>query len=319
MKTAEDDPKPMTLTNGRLCIFAAACLWSLSGFFSKVLTQPTWIEEWWQLGFFNASVAREDVALWIAFYRALFAGLVLSTLVRYSDVRFSALLLVMGCSFAVMNATYVLAMVFGTAANAVLLQYTSAMWLYLASVFLLGEETNWKNTVVLASGLTGVGIIIFGGWNSGDNLAVIGLGLLSGVAYAGVLICLRVLRTGAPAWLTAWNHLCGAIVIAPFLFAAATPNYSQLILLILFGALQLGMPYFLMARGLQVVNPQEAGAITLLEPILTAVFAYVTAGEAPGVYTYIGAVFILGGLTWRYWPRRKTKQEPDKSILKTPE
>jgi len=62
-----------------------------------------------------------------------------------------------------------------------------------------------------------------------------------------------------------------------------------------------------MARGLRAVNSQEAGVITLLEPLLNPLWAYVVAPEkeSPTAYTLAGGVLILGALAWRYWPVRK--------------
>ena len=77
---------------------------------------------------------------------------------------------------------------------------------------------------------------------------------------------------------------------------------------------QLGLPYFLIARGLRVVSAQEAGAITLLEPLLNPLWAYLVAPEVeqPRLYTIVGGSFILGGLLWRYWPRKKAAQNRGK-------
>ncbi len=67
---------------------------------------------------------------------------------------------------------------------------------------------------------------------------------------------------------------------------------------------QMGLPYLLMARGLRVVNSQEAGVITLLEPLLNPLWAYLVAPqkENPTTCTFVGGALILGALAWRYWP-----------------
>ena len=64
----------------------------------------------------------------------------------------------------------------------------------------------------------------------------------------------------------------------------------------------MGLPYWLVARGLRSVSPQEAGTITLLEPLLNPLWAYLAASELPSRFTLIGGAFILGALLWRYWP-----------------
>jgi DME family drug/metabolite transporter len=289
-----------SLAQGRLCIVLAAVLWSTSGAFGKWLTQPT------ALGVHEPPLdpllyAGYAWPVQIAFYRVLFAGLVLLPTVRRIDLGFRPLMLAMAACFALMNATFVSALALGTAANAILLQYTAPMWMFLASVFWLGEPADRRGFVTLCVGLLGIGVIIAGGWR-GENLPVILVGLASGVAYAGVLLFLRVLRDLSPRWLTVWSHLCSALVLLPWVIALRPPSAAQLVVLFFFGAGQMALAYWLVARGLRVVSPQEAGAITLLEPLLNPLWAYLVAAEIPPASTYLGGALILGALAWRYRP-----------------
>src|SRR5262249_13654767 len=127
-----------------------------------------------------------------------------------------------------------------------------------------------------------------------------------GMAYAGVVICLRILRDASPRWLVVLNQSVSALVLIPVLLwlAPPRPTWEQLGVLVLFGVVQTALPYWLMARGLRVVSPQEAGAITLLEPLLNPLWAYLVAREAerPHWYTFLGGACIVGGLAYRYWP-----------------
>ncbi len=285
-----------SLTQGRLCIVLAALLWSTSGAFTKILTKDT------SFGLNEPHV----FAIQIAFYRVLFAGLVLAPTLRRPDISWRGLMLVSAACFAVMNFLFVTAMDLGTAANAILLQYTAPMWMYLASISLLGERPDRRSSVALAIGLAGIGVIVAGTWEGGGQLMVVLIALGSGVTYAAVMICLRVLRDLSPRWLTGWNHLCGAVALVPFLWSLPSPTWPQLVCLAVFGAFQMGVPYWLVARGLRSVSPQEAGAITLLEPVLNPVWAYLVSPETerPAPATILGGLLIVGGLAWRYWPRR---------------
>jgi drug/metabolite transporter (DMT)-like permease len=126
------------------------------------------------------------------------------------------------------------------------------------------------------------------------------------VAYAGVMIGLRVQRQSSPLWLTAFNHLFAAAVLVPFVWGLAAPSGPQLVVLFLYGAVQMAVPYWLVARGLRGVSPQEAGTLTLLEPLLNPAWAYLVSPrtETPSAWTVAGGAFILGALAWRYWPFR---------------
>jgi DME family drug/metabolite transporter len=287
------DPAIPSVTHGRWCIALAAVLWSTSGAFTKLLTQDTF------LGLNEPRLG----GLTIAFGRVFFAGLVLLPTLRKSDISWRGMMLLSAFSFAVMNILFISAMNLGTAANAILLQYTAPIWMYLASVLWLGEKATRRGAVSLAIGMAGIAVIVAGTWEGGQ-LPIVALALGSGVGYAGVLICLRVLRNQSSRWLTVWNHLCGAAAIVPlfFLWPEAEPTPVQCSVLVLFGALQMGLPYWLVARGLRSVSPHEAGAITLLEPVLNPLWAYLIAPqtETPAVATFMGGALILAGLAWQY-------------------
>ncbi len=283
--------------HGRLCIALAALLWSTSGAFTKVLTLPT------PFGLHLPEIA----PLQIACFRTLFAGAVLLPALRRADFSFRPAMLAMVACFAIMNATFVSAMALGTAANAIVLQYTAPMWMYLASVWWLGERADRRNLVALVIGLAGIAVLVAGGWQGGD-LPAIGIALVSGLTYAGVLIYLRVLRTASPRWLTVLNLLSSAVVLLPFVWGRSWPAPGQLAVLFVYGAGQMAIPYWLVARGLRSVSPQEAGTITLLEPLLNPLWAYLISGEQPRWYSLVGGAFILGALAWRYGPWQRDRK-----------
>lgn len=292
----DSKPAAPSLAHGRILILLAAVLWSLSGVFKCVLMHATPL----RLG----AEPVDDLA--IAFYRVLFAGLVLLPTLRRHSITFRPTMLAMVGCFAAMNLTFVLALTGGKAANAILLQYTAPLWIYLAGIWWLGERPSLRGWTSLFIGLLGVGVLMMGGRQEAD-LPVVGLGLASGLFYAGVVVFLRVLRDAASNWLTVLNHLGAAVVVAPLLLYRGWPvlTPAQFGVLALFGIVQMGLPYVLMARGLRVVSPQEAGMITLLEPLLNPLWAYLVAPdtEAPTLYTLLGGVFILGALVYRFAKR----------------
>src|SRR5260370_42087888 len=118
-----------SLTRGRLLIIFAAVLWSLSGIFKCILKDATSL----RLG--DGPV--DDLA--IAFYRPFFAGLFLLLTVRRQAISFRPMMAAMIACFAAMNITFVLALTGGTAANAILLQYTAPLWIYLAGLAWLAQ------------------------------------------------------------------------------------------------------------------------------------------------------------------------------------
>src|SRR5204862_6610518 len=99
------------------------------------------------------------------------------------------------------------------------------------------------------------------------------------------------------------------LVLVPVLWNYETPTPAQFIVLFFYGVLQLAVPYWLVARGLKVVSPQEAGTLTLLEPLLNPLWAYLAspATEALSYWTLGGGACIIGALAFRYWPKAGTQ------------
>jgi drug/metabolite transporter (DMT)-like permease len=290
--------------SGRLCIALAAVLWSLSGFLTRLLQKPTFLD-----------VHEPALSpLQIAFYRALFAGLFLLPMLRPRDIRFRPLMPVMVATFAVMNAMFISAMALGAAANAILLQNTAPFFVFVASVFWLVEPADRRSLYALIIGVAGMTIIFAGSGKLGAQLDVTLMGLGSGITYAIIVLCLRQMRGESPQWLIVQNQLGSAICLGLAILVCngfafwidwlTTPTWRQLLLLLGFGSFQMGLPYWLFARGLRSVSPQEAGAITLLEPILNPLWAYLISPETdtPANTTWIGGALILGALAYRYLP-----------------
>ena len=114
------------------------------------------------------------------------------------------------------------------------------------------------------------------------------------------------LRNESSSWLT-WLNLVGrAVLLFPFLLYVGWPDLTlpQLGTIALMGAVQLALPYWLVTMASRSISPQEIGMITLLEPVLTPIWAYCVAPqkEVPSAYTIMGGVLILAAVASRYWP-----------------
>lgn len=271
---------------GRLWIVAAALLWSTSGLFAKA---PAFDD-----------FPPESRGVLLAFWRALFAGLLLLPLVR--GPRWRPGLVPMTLSFAGMNATFLISMTLTTAANAIWLQSTAPLW-----VFVLGwcwgvDVIQRRDLVPLLFGGLGVGVILYHEL-SGDARWGIVCGLAAGVMYAGVVLTMRQLREENGAWLISLNHLVAAGVVLPYLlYRDVWPSPEQLVLLAVFGLLQMGLPYLCFARGLRTISGQEAAGLALIEPVVTPLWVYLAwRSEIPAWWTMVGGAFILAGLVWRYF------------------
>jgi drug/metabolite transporter (DMT)-like permease len=213
----------------------------------------------------------------------------------------------MSVSFAVMNATYLSAMVLTTAANAIWLQATAPLWVLLFSVVALRQGVRRADVLFAVLCLSGIAVILSKVGTA--NATGVVLGLISGIAFAGVIVWLSALRHENSTWLVVVNQLVSAAAVLPLLLwrdAWHTPNLNQLVILAAFGVVQIGIPYLLLATAVRSISSLEASALALLEPILVPVWVALFREELPSAATIVGATLILLGLVAKYSLGAKT-------------
>ena len=277
---------------GRWLILSAAFLWSLAGVFIKFLDVPP---------------------LTIVFYRSLFAGLVFTPFLRRNGRPISAPILVSALTYTAAISSFVAANKLTTAANAIVLQYTAPIFVFLFSGLVLKEKIAKLNGFALAVSMIGVGIISLDSVGQPDMAGVL-LALLSGLLFAAYMINLRRTSEINPVYLTWINNLVCALLLLFVVKSQLWLTATHLWILIVMGAVQLGMPYFLFSKGLHAVSLQEASLIALIEPVLNPLWVALVVGEIPSKATVAGGGMILLGLGVRYvWPLLKSSAAPVRS------
>ena len=280
------------VAQGRWLIFSAAFLWSLAGVFIKFLDVPP---------------------LTIVFYRSLFAGLVFTPFLRRNGLSINGPILVSTLTYTAAISAFVAANKLTTAANAIVLQYTAPIFVFLFSGLVLKEKIAKLNGFALAVSMIGVGIISLDSVGQPDMAGVL-LALLSGLLFAAYMINLRRTSEINPVYLTWINNLVCALLLLFVVKSQLWLTATELWILIVMGAVQLGMPYFLFSKGLHAVSLQEASLIALIEPVLNPLWVALVVGEIPSKATVAGGGMILLGLGVRYvWPLLKSSAEPVRS------
>lgn len=281
-------------TRARLIILLAAVMWSSNGFFAKAPLFADWplLVDGWPV--------RGPL---LAFWRATFACLVLFPFVR--KPRWNPKLIPMTLLFAAMNFTFLSAMTMGSEANAIWLQNTAPLWVFLVGVFFWGEPVHPRDGWLLAFVAAGLALILSCELRGNSPAGVI-YGVLGGLTYSGIVLSLRRLRGEDAAWLVAANHLVTALIFAPYVFYwGIWPTAGQAVCLAGFGMFQMGIPYLLFAWGLKQIPGHEAAGIVLLEPILVPVWVWLAWRHTPDYqfpqwWTLVGGGLIFAGLLIRY-------------------
>ncbi len=274
---------------GLLFLFLAGLLWSLNGALIKIL-----------INLDNPPGAPE-----IAFYRSLFAGIFLfpiayrrvATLRTENGPRLlgrlrpAAALCVL--FFTLMTLFFVIANTLTEAANAIILQYTSTFWVFALSPLILKERPNMRDLRFVALASVGIAIIFAG--NASTSMTGLVIALAAGLFYALLTLMIRLMRNSDPAAITLVNNLGSAALLLPVVLFAGTFSVSikSLVVLAFMGVVQFGLPYYLYTLGLRRVPASQAALVTMIEPVLVPLWAYVAVGEIVPVSTITGGAVIM--------------------------
>lgn len=278
---------------GILALLASAALWSLSGVLIKLL-----------------NAGGEGLSgISIACYRSLIGGLVFLPLAWRRRETLGKVKrgwpVISVATFTLMTVCFVLANTAGTASNAIILQYTSPIWVLALSPLLLGERSTRSEALVLSVAMIGVGIICFGGDRTATPALI--LALLSGLGYGALTVVLRVQRLVDPTVVVALNFIGSGLLLAPavLVFDTFAVTGWQFAVLVLMSVVQFSLPYVLFSWGLQRIEAHRASLIVLLETILNPLWAFLVVHESPHRATLLGGPLILASvagwivLNWR--------------------
>jgi drug/metabolite transporter (DMT)-like permease len=266
------------LPRARLSLLLAAVLWSLAGIFIKFLSLPP---------------------LAIVFYRSLFASLFFAFFIRRSIAVPRVALLVSTLSYTAAISAFVSANKITTAANAIALQYTAPMFVFVIVHFLFGERITGASWISLVLGMLGVAVICVGSAGQPDAAGVM-IALLSGLLFSIYMVSLRFLKEFNPGTLTFLNNLVCCLLLLPWVGSELSISLEEGWIVAVMGVVQLGVPYWLFSKGLEQISVQEASLIVLIEPVLNPIWVALIVGELPSGATLVGGLCIVGSLAFRY-------------------
>ncbi len=282
---------------GTAALIACATLWSLNGPLIKLLNQAG-------EGFTGVP------GVTIACYRSLFGGAIILPIAirRWKTLRNVRVGWSIGSvlAFTLMTSCFVIATTKTAAANAIILQYTSPIWVFLLSPLLLNERLRLSDGLVLVLAMMGVAIIFFG--HAPGNAPPLLLGLASGLGYGSLIVMLRGLRRVDPTVVVALNFLGSGLLLVPAVANWATFGLTgqQFVLVLLLSVVQMAIPYLLFSWALQYIEAHRAALIVLLETALNPLLTYLIVGETVPIPTCIGGPLILLSVVgWMLLTRRQ--------------
>lgn len=241
----------------------------------------------------------------IAFFRALTSFLFFSALLsRFPKTldfqhyqRHTGWLIGLGLAVGLTGMLYVYAVQFTTAANAVLLNNTSTVYVALLAPWLLHEARpryTWASLALAIVGIVCIANPAELSLSSGSFRGIVA-GAVSGITYAMTMLFSRRMRGRVDGvtqiW---WSTGIAALLALPWAFQVpASTVVRNLPFLIALGVVAQGIPYMLYFLGLERVQVQIVSIVALLEPVGGILIGMLFYREIPNVMGVVGIALIL--------------------------
>lgn len=259
-------------------MLTCAALWSIAGIFMKMLP--------WN-GFAIASL------------RSLIAGLTIACYMHLTRRKFvlNKKTLLSGILTGCVYTCFACANKLTTAANAIVLQFTSPVFIVIFSALLFGTKIKKADLVTVLITLAGIALFFFDELESGyvfGNFVAIAAGMFM----AGMYIAVGNLEGDARFTAIVIGQTVTFLIGLPFVITtkpALTPVTLSCILVL--GIFQLGISYILYVKSSEYCPPLACCLLGGLEPLLNPVWVMLFDGEKPGIFALIGGIIVVATIT----------------------
>ena len=263
---------------GTVEMLICALLWSIAGIFIKLIP--------WN-GFAIAGM------------RSLIAGLTMLVYVRIKKYRLSInkKTLSAGLFTALVYTCFAVSNKLTTAANAIVLQFTSPVFIVVLSALIYKQRVRRRDMTVVILTLLGIALFFLDQLRPGyiaGNFVAIGAGLFMAMMFILVGDLEPEARFSAIIIGQGLTFLFGL----PFILAQPpvfTPVITTAILTL--GIFQLGISYILYVNASKYCPPLVCCLLGALEPLLNPVWVAIFDGERPGIWALIGGVIVVASIT----------------------
>ncbi len=266
-----------------------AALWSIAGIFIKLIP--------WN-GFAVASM------------RSLIAGITIAVYMLVSRKRFvlSRKTLLAGILSASVYTCFVCANKLTTAANAIVLQFTSPVFIVVFSALIFGTKIKKADMLVVLFTLAGIALCFLdqlrGGYLLGNCVAV-----LAGMFMAGMFMAVGELEGEERFSGILLGQLITFLIGLPAVIVTKPVFTLPAVLSILaLGVFQLGISYILYVKATKYCPPLACCLLGAVEPLLNPIWVMLFDGETPGVLALIGGVVVVASVTiWCIFGKEKAE------------
>lgn len=270
-------------------MLVCATLWSIAGILIKVIP--------WT-GFSVAAM------------RGLIAGITIAVYMALKKYRFilNKKTLITGILSAMVYTCFVCSNKMTTAANAIVLQFTSPVFIVIFTTIIYKTRIRRADLLVVLFTLAGITLTFLDKLESGyilGNFVAVGAGMFMAGMFVSVGNCEGEERFSGILLGQFFTFLIGLpslIISKPEFTPAATAAILAL------GVFQLGISYILYIKSSKYCPPLACCLLGAVEPLLNPVWVMIFDGETPGVLAFIGGIIVIASVTvWCIFGKEKAE------------
>lgn len=270
--------KKMKRKTAMLLIFIAGFFWSIGGLMVKISdTNP----------------------ISIVGFRALFSLPVLLCFSPPKTLKMNKKVFLFALFPTILAFTYVFAAKYTTAANAIMIQYASPVYVVILCWVLYKKKPDKADVAVVFSTICGMFLFFMDDLSPGNMVGNI-IAAVGGLMFA----CYYTLTGGSgedsPSIIIV-SQIQLVVLTIPFMFFISPPPLKPISILALLGMglLQRGMGEGIYSKAAPNCSPLDAVLMSMTEPLLNPVWVMIFYGEIPGKCAFVGTVIIvLSVLLW---------------------
>ena len=270
-------------------MLVCATLWSIAGILIKVIP--------WT-GFSVAAM------------RGLIAGITIAVYMALKKYRFilNKKTLITGILSAMVYTCFVCSNKMTTAANAIVLQFTSPVFIVIFTTVIYKTGIRRADLLVVLFTLAGITLTFLDKLESGyilGNFVAVGAGMFMAGMFVSVGNCEGEERFSGILLGQFFTFLIGLpslIISKPEFTPAATAAILAL------GVFQLGISYILYIKSSKYCPPLACCLLGAVEPLLNPVWVMIFDGETPGVLALVGGIIVIASVTvWCIFGKEKAE------------
>jgi len=242
-------------------------------------------------------------------FRSLVAAVVLLTVIPGARRGWNWRMLPITLAYSATLILFALANRLTTSANAIFLQSTAPIYVLLLGPWLLKERIRRHDVLYILCMGAGLGLFALGHDQAVTTAPNPPLGnaiaLASGVTYAAMLTGLRWLgrqkQSDAALATVAAGNVAAFLIALPMALPVTQAHAADALVVLYLGAIQIGLAYWCLTKGISRVPAFEATTMLQVEPAMNPVWTWLLHGERPNAWAIAGGAVIVTATLVNTW------------------